>query len=78
MFKKKNLKYFFLTLIIFIISLYYKLKNSEKIYSLKMKIEIKKLKDFYILCNNGKLLNKKKFIKCEKPKVSIISSVYNS
>ena len=74
---KNNLKFFFLTLIIFIISLYYKLKNSEEIYSLKMKIEIKKLKDFYILCNNGKLLNKKKFINYKKPKVTIITSVYN-
>ena len=66
-----------LFLIIFIFSSNHQLNNNEKIYSLKMKIEIKNLKYFFKVCNNGRLLNKKKFIKSLKPKISIISTIYN-
>ena len=36
-----------------------------------------KIENYYELCNNGTLLNKKKFMKNEIPKISIISPIYN-
>ena len=39
--------------------------------------EINNLKKYYELNNNGTLINKQKFNKINKPKVSIISAVYN-
>lgn len=49
----------------------------RKINYFKLNIEINCLKKYYILNNNGILINKKKFYKSDNPKVSIISSIYN-
>ena len=35
------------------------------------------INDYFRLCNEGKLINKKKFKKIENPKISIVSPVYN-
>jgi len=44
---------------------------------MKQNIDLNNLKNYYILNNNGILINNKKFSKCLKPKISIICSVYN-
>ena len=43
----------------------------------KMKLEIYELKNYFQLCKEGLLINKKHFKKVENPKVSIIVAVYN-
>ena len=35
------------------------------------------MEKYYKLCNNGILLNKKRFTKIKEPKISIISPIYN-
>ena len=42
---------------------------------IKIHYEIKKVDNYYIFCNNNKLL--KKFKKKSNPKISIISPIYN-
>lgn len=57
--------------------LYSKLSIYSKIINWKIKKEIKIINEFYDLCNNSLLINKKKYKKNNKPKISIISAVYN-
>lgn len=76
---KTLFKYYFL-FILFFIYLLYLIPNSLKIfkqYYSGIKIEGKNLEQYFYLCNNGTLINKKKFKKIENPKISIISSIYN-
>ena len=74
--------YFFITILklIFLIYLFFiilinKLKEYKNDFKLKQ--YILKIENYYKLCNNGTLLNKKKFMKNEIPKISIISPIYN-
>ena len=46
-------------------------------YFLNYKFDIKKIKKYFRLCNNGKLINRKKYKLNKFPKVSIITSVHN-
>lgn len=39
--------------------------------------EIKSIEEYFKFCNEGKLFNKRRFLKSYKPKVSIIISMYN-
>ena len=70
---------FIFVLIIFLLIFFI---NNNKIPTYFSKIELKKeimnLEEYYKICNAGILLNKTiKFIKIKKPKISIISSIYN-
>ena len=74
--------YFFITIlkIIFLIYLFFTIlfnKLKEYKYDFKLKQYKLEIENYYILCNNGTLLNKKKFMKTETPKISIISPIYN-
>ena len=74
--------YFFITILklIFLIYLFFTIifnKLNEYRYDFKLKQYKLKIENYYELCNNGTLLNKKKFMKNEIPKISIISPVYN-
>ena len=74
--------YFFITILklIFLIYLFFTIllsKLEEYKYNHKLKQYKLKIENYYKLCNNGTLLNKKKFIKNEIPKISIISPIYN-
>ena len=74
--------YFFITIIklIFLIYLFFTIlfnKLKEYKYDFKLKQYKLKIENYYKICNNGTLLNKKKFIKNEVPKISIISPIYN-
>ena len=77
------MKMYKLKILIFITYAYYKfilyskLSIYSKIINLKIKKEIKSINDFYDLCNNSLLINKKNYKKKEKPKISIISAIYN-
>lgn len=51
--------------------------KKTKIIFINIDNEINNIKKYYELNNNGTLINKKKFNKINKPKVSIISAVYN-
>jgi cellulose synthase/poly-beta-1,6-N-acetylglucosamine synthase-like glycosyltransferase len=46
-------------------------------YDFKLKQYKLKIEHFYKLCNNGTLLSKRKAMKTETPKISIISPIYN-
>ena len=81
---KTFFKYFYLFItilkLIFLIYLFFTIllsKLKEYKYNLKLKQYKLKIENYYKLCNNGTLLNKKKFIKNEIPKISIISPIYN-
>jgi glycosyltransferase involved in cell wall biosynthesis len=50
---------------------------NEYRYDFKLNQYKLKIENYYELCNNGTLLNKKKFMKNEIPKISIISPIYN-
>jgi hypothetical protein len=74
--------YFFITILklIFLIYLFFTIifnKLNEYRYDFKLKQYKLKIENYYELCNNGTLLNKKKFMKNEIPKISIISPIYN-
>jgi len=74
--------YFFITILklIFLIYLFFTIllnKVKEFKNDFKLKKYILKIENYYKLCNDGTLLNKKKFKKNEIPKISIISSNYN-
>ena len=74
--------YFFITILklIFLIYLFLTMifnKLNEYRYDFKLKQYKLKIENYYKLCNNGTLLNKKKFLKYEIPKISIISPIYN-
>ena len=49
----------------------------KEIKVIKFNREIKTLKKYYKINENGILINKKKFGKNDNPRVSIISAVYN-
>ena len=51
--------------------------RQTKVRFIEFDREINNIKKYYELNNNGTLINKKKFTKVNKPKVSIISAVYN-
>ena len=74
--------YFFITILklIFLIYLFFiiifNILNKYN-YDFTLKQYILKIENFFKLCNNGTLLNKKKFMKNEIPKISIISPIYN-
>ena len=81
---KTIFKYFYLFItilkLIFLIYLFFTIllsKLEEYKYNLKLKQYKLKIENYYKLCNNGILLNKKKFIKNEILKISIISPIYN-
>ena len=74
--------YIFITILklIFLIYLFFTVlfnKWEEYKYNFKLKQYKLKIENYYKLCNNGTLLNKKKFLKNEIPKISIISPIYN-
>jgi glycosyltransferase involved in cell wall biosynthesis len=74
--------YIFITILklIFLIYLFFTVlfnKWEEYKYDFKLKQYKLKIENYYKLCNNGTLLNKKKFLKNEIPKISIISPIYN-
>jgi glycosyltransferase involved in cell wall biosynthesis len=74
--------YLFITILklIFLIYLFFTIifnKLNEYKYDFKLKQYKLKIENYYKLCNNGTLLNKKKFLKNEIPKISIISPIYN-
>ena len=74
--------YLFITILklIFLIYLFFTIllsKSEEYKYNLKLKQYKLKIENYYKLCNNGTLLNKKKIMKNEIPKISIISPIYN-
>ena len=74
--------YFFIIILklIFLIYLFFTIifnKLNEYKYDFKLKQYKLKIENYYNLCNNGTLLNKKKFTKIETPKISIISPIYN-
>ena len=72
-FKNFNLLINFFLIIILNIN-----SNYEVLYYKQIKKEIKKLNNYYKICNDGILLNRKQFKKINNPKVSIIIAVYNS
>ena len=81
---KTIFKYFYLFItilkLIFLIYLFFTIllsKSEEYKYNLKLKQYKLKIENYYKLCNNGTLLNKKRFMKNEIPKISIISPIYN-
>ena len=75
---KKYLKnIFFSIIIILILILLFYCPFSNNYYKIKLKTEIIKIEEYFKICDDGILLNKKKFKKKEKPKISIISAVYN-
>ena len=43
----------------------------------KLNREVCKLESYFLLCNNGILINKKKYKKVYNPKISIITTIYN-
>ena len=49
----------------------------KEIINFKIKREINKLNSFFKLCNDGILINNKKFKKVKYPKISIISTIFN-
>ena len=72
----------FRTIAIFILFLllifFYNVEIPYNFSKIKLKKEIINLEEYYKICNAGILLNKtKKFKNIEKPKISIISSIYN-
>jgi len=74
--------YYFITILklLFLIYLFFTFllsKLNEYKYDFKLKQYKLKIENYYKLCNNGTLLNKKKFLKYEIPKISIISPIYN-
>ena len=75
---RKKIKQF-LTLIIFffIIILLIYCPISNNYYKNKLKTEIIRIEEYFKICDNGILLNKKNINKKLNPKVSIISAVYN-
>lgn len=75
--KTKNKFFKFFLFWIFLIILYINNINRELILNLKLNREYIKLKSYLLLCNEGILINKKKFKKVVKPKISIITSIYN-
>ena len=74
---KKTFRLTFHFLLLMIFSLIFQIKENEKIYSWKINKEILRIINFYKLCNNGILFKKKKYKKNGKPKISIISPIYN-
>ena len=74
--------YFFITILklIFLIYLFFiiifNILNKYN-YDFTLKQYIFKIENYFKLCNNGTLINKKKFMKNEIPKISIISPIYN-
>ena len=74
-FKNKIFKAF--SFIIFLIILYINNIKSELILNLKLNRELINLESYLLLCKNGKLINKKKYKKIDKPKISIITTIYN-
>ena len=87
----KNIKFFYIynnnpntfrTIAIFILFLllifFFNVEIPYNFSKIKLKKEIINLEEYYKICNAGILLNKtKKFKNIEKPKISIISSIYN-
>jgi cellulose synthase/poly-beta-1,6-N-acetylglucosamine synthase-like glycosyltransferase len=68
---------FFSIIIILILILLIYCPISNDYYKIKLKTEIIKIEEYFKICDDGILLNKKKFKKTSKPKISIISAVYN-
>ena len=73
LFYKLNIK-FLLIILISIININIK---TEKILNFKQNKDLKNLKEYYNLNNNGTLINDKKFKRCKNPKISIICSIFN-
>jgi len=76
--KNINIKLLFIIIIFF----FYKLKastfyNKFLNYYYSYTFEIEKIENYFRLCNNEILINRKKFKRNKFPKVSIISPVYN-
>ena len=73
LFKKIIIKIF---LLIFIIIIKRKIKIKNVLY-IKQNLDLKNIKKYFELNNNGTLINKRKFNKKLYPKISIICSVHN-
>ena len=69
-----KLSSFSIIIIIFVLSLIY---NSNEIINNKLARQKKELEKYLELCDKYVLLNNKKFKKVEKPKISVVSAVYN-
>ena len=68
---KKKLKFILLIIFFFLILLtiiYFNILGEDEFYLAEK---------YYRICNKEILLNKKKYLNIEKPKISIISAVYN-
>ena len=73
----KYIKYFSIVIIIFLfLNNYYNKYNSAFVVNINYINEIKKIDDYLKFCKN-KLIKIKKRKKCEQPKISIISPIYN-
>ena len=78
--KKATENFYIKILFMFIILFFFKFNDSFfKVFSSYFfnYIEIENIKNFFKICNSGRLINRKKYKKNKFPKVSIISPVYN-
>ena len=71
----KNILLYIIIILILIFLIYCPISNNY--HKIKLKTEIIKIEEYFKICDDGILLNKKKIKKAEKPKISIISAVYN-
>ena len=74
--KEKNIIYKFISLIIFIVLILFIIINEYKNNN-KLNKEMIIIEKYNELCKYGILLNEQKFVKNYKPKISIVSTVYN-
>ena len=76
----KLIKFFLLIIILFFLYfsfIYFILLNNYNKYHFENIKEFQNIENYFYLCNNNKLINQIKFKKMGKPKISIISSIYN-
>ena len=73
----KIIFFIIIIVIIILINFYPLLLKKLNIYYLKFIKEITQIENYFQLCNNGTLENRKIFKKIKNPKISIISPIYN-
>ena len=82
-YKNENIYYNITKLLILIIFILNKIIFNKMNVNIYIKFnhlfnDVKKLNYFLRICNDGILINKKKFKKIKNPKISVISTCYNS